>query len=162
MKEGKKIKLTIDNMKSELMKAFQDMSMADMVKLWHEAQAVKPKPPRKIIVAGGRDFDNYEWVERDLDNLTLNYDWSEVEIVSGGARGADRLGEQYAKTRGCKLTKFPADWDKHGKSAGFIRNKQMAEYGTHLMAYWDGKSRGTKNMIEEAQKLDLEWQISYY
>ena len=76
----------------------------------------------------------------------------ELEIVSGTARGVDQLGERYALERGLKLKKFPANWDKYGRKAGYLRNKEMAEYARILIAFWDGKSKGTKHMIDLAQK----------
>ena len=79
-----------------------------------------------------------------------------TEIVSGTARGADRLGEQYANANSLPLKKMPAEWDKYGKSAGYKRNEQMAEYSDCLIAFWDGQSRGTKHMIDIARRLDLE------
>lgn len=108
----------------------------------------------KVIIAGSRtcpekDLTLFEKVSGILRNL------ENIEIVSGTARGADRFGEWLASECGYELTKFPADWDKYGKSAGYIRNKEMAEYATHLVAIWDGKSRGTKHMIDLANREGL-------
>jgi len=114
----------------------------------------------KVIIAGGRNFANYTLLCEKCDKFLINQGDS-VEIVSGGQRtkgengeddyGADYLGEIYAeRARKCKLTIFPADWDKYGKAAGSIRNKEMAEYADSLIAFWDGKSKGTKNMIDLA------------
>lgn len=76
----------------------------------------------------------------------------QIEIVSGACpTGADYYGEQYAKERGFSLRRFPADWQQYGKRAGAVRNRQMAQYGDALIAFWDGKSKGTKIMIDEAQ-----------
>ena len=106
----------------------------------------------KVIIAGGRDFDNYELLKEFCDNIIKDDDY---EIVSGNAKGADKLGENYSKERNLKLTLFPADWNKYNKAAGMIRNIEMAEYGDMLIAFWDQKSRGTKNMIDTAKKLGL-------
>jgi len=103
----------------------------------------------KLIIAGGRDFS-------DLDRALANVRYllqrcpegSEVSIVSGMARGADRVGVLAAKELGLQLHKFPADWDKHGRGAGYRRNADMAKFADALLAFWDGKSRGTKHMIE--------------
>jgi uncharacterized protein YeaO (DUF488 family) len=108
----------------------------------------------RVIVAGGRDFNNYELVVKTLDRLLPKNE--EVIIISGCANGADSLGEQYASDNGLLVERFPADWDKHGKAAGPIRNAQMAEVGDKLIAFWDGESRGTKNMIDTATKKGLE------
>lgn len=115
----------------------------------------------KVIVAGGRDFNHYPLLKKKLDNLFGVSDRA-IEIVSGGAKGADALGEQYAKEIGCALKVFPADWDKYGKKAGPIRNEQMAEYSDALVAFWDGKSKGTANMIANARLHNLHVRIIKY
>ena len=106
-----------------------------------------------LIIAGGRDFTDYELVKEKVDFYLQNVDKRDVIIVSGCARGADSLGERYAHENAMELWKFPADWDKHGKAAGHIRNAEMAEVATHLIAFPGG--RGTKNMIETAKKKGL-------
>jgi hypothetical protein len=83
----------------------------------------------------------------------------EIVIISGAARGADRLGEKYAKERGYKVIRVPADWNRYGKSAGYIRNKEMAESSDALVAFWDGKSKGTKNMIDLAKEYGLKVRV---
>ena len=117
--------------------------------------------PFKVIIAGGRDFNQYD-VLTSLCEIVLKNHITNLEIVSGGAKGADKLGEDYAKAYGYDIKVFPANWNKHGKSAGPIRNKQMAEYADALIAFWDGKSRGTKNMINNAKTLGLKIKIHYY
>lgn len=112
----------------------------------------------RVIIAGGRDFNDYETLCNVCDNLIPQ----ESEIVSGGARGTDKLGERYSKDRGYNLIVFPADWKTYGKGAGHIRNKQMAEYGDMLIAFWDGESKGTKNMIDTSKKLGLKVLIQKY
>ena len=87
---------------------------------------------------------------------------TEIEIVSGTANGADKLGEKFAKENGYPIKQFPADWDKNGKGAGYIRNAQMAEYADALIVFWDGKSKGTKHMIDLAKRANLKLKISYY
>ena len=86
----------------------------------------------------------------------------EVEIVSGTAAGADTLGERYAQEKGYEVKKFPAQWDLYGKSAGYKRNQQMAEYADGLIAFWDGKSKGTKHMIDIANKMGLKVRVIRY
>lgn len=85
-----------------------------------------------------------------------------VEVVSGRAEGADKLGEQFANFMGYSIKYFPANWDEFGNAAGIIRNKEMAKYGDALIAFWDGESTGTKNMIEEAEKRNLKVKIKKY
>jgi len=106
----------------------------------------------KLIVAGSREFTDYSTLETELSNIKDSI----TEIVSGTARGADRLGERYANENNITLQRMPAEWDKHGRSAGYKRNEQMAEYADSLIAFWDGQSRGTKHMIDIARRLDLE------
>lgn len=86
---------------------------------------------------------------------TNNYDFKEVEVVSGGAKGADKLGEWIASIWEVPVKQFLPDYDKHGKAAPLIRNTKMAAYGNDLIALWDGKSRGTAHMIQEAKKAGL-------
>ena len=107
----------------------------------------------KTIVAGGRTYQLSEEDYKILDNAGIS------EIVCGGAKGADQCGKEWAKTYEVPVKMFPADWNTHGKAAGPIRNKQMAEYADSLIAFWDGKSRGTKNMIETAKKLKLNVEV---
>jgi hypothetical protein len=111
----------------------------------------------KIIIAGGRTFNDYALLCQNC-NKTLSLQ-TEIEIVSGTANGADKLGERYAQERGYKLKPFPADWEKYKKSAGYIRNKEMAEYADVLIVFWDGKSKGTKHMIDLARENKLEIRI---
>jgi hypothetical protein len=94
----------------------------------------------------------------DYDRVCLAIDLSgfEVtEVISGCARGADSLGERWAEDRGVPIIRFPAEWDKYGKSAGYRRNAEMAEVGEALIAIWDGKSRGTEMMINLARQKGL-------
>jgi YspA, cpYpsA-related SLOG family len=109
----------------------------------------------KVVVAGGRDFNDYSLLKRSLDRALRNRIDEGIVIVSGAARGADTLGERYAKEYGYGIESHPADWNKYGKSAGYIRNKEMAQSSDALMAFWDGKSRGTKHMIDLAKKEGL-------
>lgn len=112
------------------------------------------------IIAGSRTFDSYEAMERFCDKALSNQ--TNIEIVSGTASGADRLGEEYAKRKNYQIVYFPADWDKHGKSAGYIRNKQMAEYADALIAFWDGQSKGTQNMIDLAKQHKLQVRVKMF
>lgn len=101
----------------------------------------------KTVIAGGRDYkltdSDFEW----LDTLGI------TEVVSGGARGADAGGEQWARGRNVPLVVFPADWKGYGKAAGYIRNKQMAEYADAVILFPGGN--GTKSMRSEAERCNL-------
>lgn len=106
----------------------------------------------KIIIAGGRDI-----TDPGLVMLAMAHSgWIPSEVVSGGATGVDALGEQWAAQWGIPVRRFPADWKRHGNAAGPIRNREMAAYADALVAIWDGKSRGTANMISEAQQRGLQ------
>lgn len=110
----------------------------------------------KIIIAGSRTFNNYPLLEKNVDEYISDLNITdEIQIVSGGARGADKLGEKYAEECGYDLKVFPADWNKYGKRAGYLRNEQMAEYADYLIVFWDNQSRGTKHMIDLAIKHKL-------
>ena len=111
----------------------------------------------KIIVAGGRNFSDRGFLRYKLDQLTSCIPSDRLEIVSGGARGADSLGEEWATERGVKVTKFEAEWGRHGRKAGPIRNRQMAEYADALVAFPGG--RGTMNMIETAKGFRLDVRV---
>lgn len=120
------------------------------------------------IVAGTRIFYDYEMLARELlsfiDDIADEMD--SLEFVSGTAKGADTLGEQFAHTYGYQVKRFPAKWHQYGKIAGPIRNRQMAEYASKetgiLFVFWDGCSRGTKNMIELAEQYGLEIHVIKY
>lgn len=85
-----------------------------------------------------------------------------MEIVSGTARGADQLGERYAAERGLSIKRFPADWDRDGKSAGYLRNVRMAEYADAAIVFWDGVSKGSKHMVDVAKKKGLPVRVVRY
>ncbi len=109
----------------------------------------------KLIVAGGRDFDNTDLLARVLISMADDeYADKNISIVSGMARGADMLGHQFAKYHDIKCYEFPADWSRQGKSAGFARNKRMGDFADGLLALWDGQSRGTKHMIDYMYSLN--------
>lgn len=111
----------------------------------------------KIIIAGSRSFNDYQKLCQICDREL--YGKLSVEIVSGTANGADKLGEKYARVKGYSVKRFPADWITYGKSAGYKRNAQMAEYADALIAFWEGKSRGTKHMIDLAKRAKLSIRI---
>lgn len=115
----------------------------------------------RVIIAGGRDFTDYAILERKMDHL-LSRIAEPIVIICGKARGTDTLGEQYARNRGYQVREFPANWDLYGKKAGYIRNEEMAKNADALVAFWDGESRGTKHMIDLAQKYELMIRIQRY
>lgn len=110
----------------------------------------------KLIVAGSRGITDYATVRQAIIDSGL---WSlhkhTLEIVCGMARGVDLLGLEFAKSNSLKWHEFPADWNKYGKRAGYLRNIQMGEFSDGVVAIWDGKSRGTKQMIDWAMEKGL-------
>lgn len=108
-----------------------------------------PRP--MIIVAGSRSWNDYivfcSLLEKAINMLSI----SNYVIVSGDAsRGADAMAIKWATDNNINWLPFPADWNNLGKRAGFVRNSEMAEVATHLIAFWDGESNGTKNMVSLA------------
>jgi hypothetical protein len=108
--------------------------------------------PNRIIVAGSRTFADYELLDRKLTYFLQRLTPDDTAIVSGTAKGADQMGEHWAWQRRFEVLRFPAQWDVHGRRAGYIRNEEMLKVGTHLVAFWDGQSRGTAHMIDTARK----------
>ena len=106
----------------------------------------------KCVIAGGRDFWDWDLLVETLERVRHELgDWDITEIVSGTARGADTLGAKYAVDNDIPVKEFPANWDKHGRSAGYLRNEEMAEYADMVICFWDGQSRGTRHMIDLAK-----------
>jgi hypothetical protein len=114
----------------------------------------------KVIVAGSRGIDDISVVSEAIEYALQRKCISEIEIVSGTARGVDRLGELWASIHGVPVKRFPANWDLHGRRAGYLRNAEMAEYADGLIAIWDGYSRGTKHMIDLAKEKGLKVYVS--
>lgn len=105
----------------------------------------------KTIIAGSRNIDLYSVLEDAVKESGFQI----TQVVSGGAKGVDRLGETYASKNNIPLTVSLADWEAYGRKAGIVRNQEMAAYADALIAIWDGTSPGTKNMIDEAKKRNL-------
>ena len=106
----------------------------------------------KVIIAGSRHINNPDFVAQAI----AESGFSISEVVSGGAAGVDTMGERWARLNGIPIKVFPAKWKVHGKAAGPIRNQEMAEYANGLVAVWDGKSSGTKDMINRAKAEGLQ------
>lgn len=103
----------------------------------------------KVIIAGSREFNDYDFLKGKLDVILSTLD--DIEIIEGGAKGVDSLAERYAKEKGYKHTKVEADWDTYGKYAGPKRNEEMASIGEYLVLCWNGKSKGSGSMLKEAK-----------
>ena len=113
---------------------------------------------RKVIVAGTRSFNDYEFLKKQLDYY---FSCINPTVVCGEARGADTLGKRYANENKIPVLSFPADWSK-GRNAGYVRNEKMAKEADCLIAFWDGKSHGTKHMIETMRKLNKPVRVIKY
>ena len=116
----------------------------------------------KVIIAGGRDFNNYNLLKEKCLFLLQNKFTEGVTVISGHARGADMVGEQFAKEFNLNLEIFPADWETNGKSAGYIRNAEMLKHADAVICFWDGKSKGTKHMIDITKKANKPLKVIKY
>lgn len=117
----------------------------------------------KLIVAGGRDFTDTPYMVECLTDLEENYpEYKKPELICGMARGADMTAHNLWVDVELPIHRFPANWAKHGKSAGYIRNAQMAEFADALVAFWDGQSKGTAHMINTMKKLNKPVHIFRY
>lgn len=109
---------------------------------------------KRIVVAGCRDYDNYEEAKEFIDTCISDIAQNNTVIfVSGTCRGADMLGEKYADEHGFEIERYPAQWDLYGRAAGPMRNRKMAEASDLVICFWDGQSRGTRTMIQYAEQL---------
>lgn len=109
----------------------------------------------KVLVCGGRDFDDYDLLKTVLSTLQVTRGYFD-EIIHGGARGADALAAQYAERNQIISRAFRANWHKHGRSAGPIRNQQMLLEGKPDLVVAFAGGRGTANMVEQAKKAGVE------
>ena len=110
----------------------------------------------KLIIAGSRNYHDcvvYELIHTTISKL--NETNQVKELVTGCAKGVDAFAEKYGRRYNIPIVKFPADWEKYGKAAGPIRNKQMAIYADALLLIWDGESRGSANMLKNAKEQGL-------
>lgn len=118
----------------------------------------------RMIVCGGVDFNDYDFFKSQMDRLIAYYE--NIRLVSGHARGADTFAEQYATEKGIQIQVFPAEWEKYGKAAGPIRNRAMLDYAMEetpvVAAFWNGKSRGTGNMLKQSKAVGAECHIFSY
>ena len=115
-----------------------------------------------IAVGGSRFFDNYQMLKKELDSVITNIKCTDsIKIISGHCRGTDFLAEMYAQERGFALELYPAKWSEYGRCAGVIRNMEMVNNSDLIVAFWDGKSKGTKNLINNAVALSKPCKIVY-
>ena len=116
---------------------------------------------KRIVIAGCRN-NNYEEAEKFIDLCISRIKIDNTLIfLSGCCQGADMLGEKYAIKNGYKIEKFPAEWKKYGNTAGPKRNLEMAKICDYVICFWDGKSKGTKSMLNYAQQYNKPLRIKY-
>ena len=109
---------------------------------------------KRIVIAGCRYYKNYDEAKKYIDECLMSLSEEHtIIIISGGADGADSIGECYAAEHGFEIERYPALWNKYGKKAGPLRNRQMAQVCDMVICFWDGKSNGTRSMIDNAKKL---------
>jgi hypothetical protein len=115
----------------------------------------------KLGIVGCRDFTDYKKLCFEVDSFLEEISEPCVAIVSGGAKGADSLGREYAEKHKLEIIEHFPEWEKYGKSAGFIRNKLIVDDADAVIAFWDSKSKGTKSTIELTKKANKKLKIIY-
>ena len=110
---------------------------------------------KKVVIGGCRDYIDYVFFKSRLDEI-LKDEKEEIVIISGHCSGVDLMGERYAEENGFRVKLFFPEWKKYGRAAGPIRNKKMVECADLVIAFWDGKSKGTRSLIEYAQNDEKE------
>ena len=111
----------------------------------------------KIAVIGSRSFADYELLKKTLNEIT-----GITKVISGGAKGADSLAEQWAKENQIETAIYKPDWAKYGRGAGVVRNRLIIEDCDLCIAFWDGESKGTKSSIDHFKKLNKKLTIVKY
>ena len=134
---------------ADTIKGLDDFELICFLVVKSAKEAASNNDEFRLVVAGSRGFDSYERLSAELDKYLKGR--SNVTIISGTARGADRLGEKYAQEHGYKIEQVPAQWAKYHQGAGPIRNKQMVKTADAVLVFWDNESTGTKNIIECAR-----------
>lgn len=142
---------------TDTIKGLDDFELICFLVIKETKKLAAEKQEFRLVVAGSRDFDDYALLSAELDKLLAGK--TNITIVSGTARGADRLGERYAAEHNLRIERFPAEWEKYHKGAGPIRNAKMVQSADAVIVFWDNESSGTKNIIECARKEDIPYRI---
>ena len=142
---------------TDTIKGLDDFELICFLVIKETKKMAAEKKEFRLVVAGSRDFDDYTLLSAELDKLLVGK--TNITIVSGTARGADRLGERYAAEHNLRIERFPAEWEKYHKGAGPIRNMKMVQSADAVIVFWDNESSGTKNIIECARKQDIPYRI---
>ena len=115
---------------------------------------------KQIVIAGCRDYENYTDAKAYIEACIAEMGGkASVVFLSGGCRGADMLGERFAKENDIPVIRYCAEWRRYGKRAGLKRNLQMAKDCDYIICFWDGKSRGTASMIAYAREMNKQLKI---
>ena len=142
---------------TDTIKGLDDFELICFLVIKETKKLIADKREYRLVVAGSRDFNDYTLMSAELDKLLSGK--TNITIVSGTARGADRLGERYAAEHNLRIERFPAEWEKYHKGAGPIRNAKMVQSADAVIVFWDNESSGTKNIIECARKQDIPYRI---
>ena len=142
---------------TDTIKGLDDFELICFLVIKETKKLAAEKKEYRLVVAGSRDFNDYSLLSAELDKLLAGK--TNITIVSGTARGADRLGERYAAEHNLRIEHFPAEWEKYHKGAGPIRNMKMVQSADAVIVFWDNESSGTKNIIECARKQDIPYRI---
>lgn len=142
---------------TDTIKGLDDFELICFLVIKETKKMAAEKKEFRLVVAGSRDFDDYTLLSAELDKLLAGK--TNITIVSGTARGADRLGERYAAEHNLRIERFPAEWEKYHKGAGPVRNMKMVQSADAVIVFWDNDSSGTKNIIECARKQDIPYRI---
>jgi len=113
----------------------------------------------KLLICGSRTFYDYKILKREVLKFIKEQNIIITDVISGCANGADILGEQFAADQKYNILRFPANWNKYGKSAGHIRNKQMVQIADYVICFWNKTSSGTKDTIDLCEKYDKIYKV---
>ena len=148
---------------SNEIKGLDDFELICFLVIKEPTTPIVKKTPFRLVVAGGREFENYKLLSTQLDKYLPDIiKTHDVIILSGCAKGADSLGEQYAREHGFEIEQHPAAWERYGNAAGPIRNKEMTGVADAVIVFWDGKSKGSKSMINCAKEQGIPCKIVRY
>lgn len=119
---------------------------------------------RRLLVCGSRGITDKDWIFSQIESYWYEHlaCYSDLIMIEGAARGVDLIAKAYAVENNWKVEEYPADWEKHGRGAGYIRNDIMVKAADEVLILWDGESRGTKNDIDLCKKYNKPHKIVLY
>jgi len=162
--DSKKLKKELKNKVLCCYEKPEEFCHRHILKEWFEKNEIKciEKLTFNIAIIGSRSFDDKIYLEYQMNQIKNEYKNHKLKIVSGAARGADKMGEEWAKRNKIETLIFPANWEKYGKRAGYIRNEDIISNADLVISFWDGKSSGTKHSQELAKKNGKDLRIFMY